>query len=111
MKTRPIVQMIGRAFSPYGLSPLIPGALRIERAVGAVEDHKKAGRNACRTFVRRAAAQGGAGIPACPKHSAHVERPLAFDAVELFSFLVDGLFDYFEAVGGGSACETRSFHP
>jgi hypothetical protein len=51
-------------------------------------------------FFFHAAAQGGAGILACPLHSTLVEWPLAFDAVELCGFPVDALLDHFEAVGG-----------
>ena len=36
-----------------------------------------------------------------PRSSKLVERSLAFDAVELFGFPVDALFDHFETVGGG----------
>ena len=39
------------------------------------------------------------GRNACPPQSKLVERALAFDAVELFGFPVDALFDHFEAVG------------
>ena len=52
-------------------------------------------------WVCRTLRQGRTGIPACPPQSKLVEGPLAFDAVELFGFPVDALFDHFETVGGG----------